>query len=137
MFSFSRDFCARYSCYSVAKLFGPNVRTEVDKGGQIIAPVFVLELLCALSVTFPIMFKLINRSNNRVTHCGVLEFAEESDVCYLPSWMMKSLQLEEGSDVWVQSVKLNPGTYCRIQPLSPDFLSITNPAAASNTHRCS
>jgi len=33
------------------------------------------------------LFKLINKSRNRETHCGVLEFVAEEGRCYLPYWV--------------------------------------------------
>lgn len=76
------------------------------------------------------LFKLINKTKERTTHCGVLEFLPTSDpVCYLPSWMMRHLLLSEGDEVNVESVKLPTAKFVRFQPQSVDFLDISNPKA--------
>jgi hypothetical protein len=36
------------------------------------------------------LFKLINKSKNRETHCGVLEFVAEEGRCYLPYWVRET-----------------------------------------------
>lgn len=43
--------------------------------------------------------------------------------------MMHNLLLKEGDLVQVESVSLPVGTFAKFQPLSPDFLDITNPKA--------
>lgn len=43
--------------------------------------------------------------------------------------MMHNLVLEEGSSILVESVSVPVATFSRFQPLSEDFLDITNPKA--------
>ena len=52
-------------------------------------PGSALEHLTRLHIQFPMLFKLINKSKNRETHCGVLEFVAEEGRCYLPYWVGK------------------------------------------------
>lgn len=42
---------------------------------------------------------------------------------------MQNMTLEEGDLVQMESVSLPVGTFSKFQPLSPDFLDITNPKA--------
>ena len=53
----------------------------------VILPSSALEHLTRLHIQFPMLFKLINKSKNRETHCGVLEFVAEEGRCYLPYWV--------------------------------------------------
>lgn len=92
-------------------------------------PPSALDQLSRLNITYPMLFKLINRKTDRMTHCGVLEFVAEEGICYLPHWMMQNLLLEEGGLVQVESVNLMVATYSKFQPQAPDFLDITNPKA--------
>jgi ubiquitin fusion degradation protein 1 len=75
------------------------------------------------------LFKLINRSKSRETHCGVLEFVAEEGRCYLPYWMMKNLLLNEGDLIQVEYVNLEIARFAKFQPQSTDFLEISNPKA--------
>ena len=53
----------------------------------VILPASALDHLTRLQIQFPMLFKLINKSKNRETHCGVLEFVAEEGRCYLPYWV--------------------------------------------------
>nr|XP_023025158.1 ubiquitin recognition factor in ER-associated degradation protein 1 isoform X2 [Leptinotarsa decemlineata] len=123
-----RPFNITYQCFSVAMLPG-NERQDVERGGKIIMPPSALEKLTRLNINYPMLFKLVNKKTNRVTHCGVLEFVADEGKVYLPLWMMHNLVLEEGDLVQMESVSLPVGTFSKFQPLNPDFLDITNPKA--------
>ncbi|XP_064424084.1 ubiquitin recognition factor in ER-associated degradation protein 1 isoform X2 [Latimeria chalumnae] len=126
---FQNRFSTQYRCYSVSMLAGPNDRSDVEKGGKIIMPPSALDQLSRLNITYPMLFKLVNKNSDRMTHCGVLEFVADEGICYLPHWMMQNLLLEEGGLLQVESVNLPVATYSKFQPQSPDFLDITNPKA--------
>lgn len=80
------------------------------------------------------LFKLKNRTQDRTTHCGVLEFLpNDQTTCYLPSWMMRHLLLQEGDELSVESVTLPTARFVRFQPQSTDFLDISNPKAVLET----
>lgn len=115
-------------CFPVI-MMGGKERTDVDRGGKIILPPSALEHLTRLHIQFPMLFKLINKSKNRETHCGVLEFVAEEGRCYLPYWMMKNLLLKEGDILQVQYTNLNIAKFAKFQPQSVDFLEISNPKA--------
>jgi ubiquitin fusion degradation protein 1 len=123
-----RPFNMIYKCHSVA-MFPGNERQDVERGGKIIMPPSALEQLTRLNINYPMLFKLTNKKTNRVTHCGVLEFVADEGKVYLPLWMMQNMVLEEGDVVQMESVSLPVGTFSKFQPLSPDFLDITNPKA--------
>ncbi|CAH2986191.1 unnamed protein product [Chilo suppressalis] len=123
-----RNFNVTYRCFSVSMLPG-NERQDVERGGKIIMPPSALELLTRLNIEYPMIFKLTNKKMKRVTHCGVLEFVADEGKVYLPHWMMANLLLEEGASLQIENVSLPVATFSRFQPLSEDFLDITNPKA--------
>ena len=53
----------------------------------VILPQSALDLLTRLQIQFPMLFKLTNKSKNRLSHCGVLEFSAEEGRCYIPHWV--------------------------------------------------
>lgn len=106
-----------------------NERQDVERGGKIIMPPSALEQLTRLNIEYPMIFKLTNKKTKRVTHCGVLEFVADEGKVYLPHWMMANLVLEEGALIQIESVSLPVATFSKFQPLSEDFLDITNPKA--------
>jgi ubiquitin fusion degradation protein 1 len=110
-------------------MMGGKERRDVDKGGKIILPPSALDHLTRLHIQFPMLFKLSNKTKNRVTHCGVLEFVAEEGRCYLPYWMMKNLLLKEGDIIEVKYVNLEIAKFAKFQPQSVDFLEISNPKA--------
>uniref|UniRef100_A0A183T252 Ubiquitin fusion degradation protein 1 homolog n=1 Tax=Schistocephalus solidus TaxID=70667 RepID=A0A183T252_SCHSO len=74
-------------------------------------PPSALEHLTRLNVQYPMLFKLTNKKASRHTHCGVLEFVADEGMCYVPYWMLRNLQLEEGDMVHVKSVALPVATF--------------------------
>lgn len=95
----------------------------------VILPASALEQLTRLHIEYPMLFKLVNKSKNRTTHCGVLEFIAEEGRCYLPFWMMRNLLVSEGDLIQVEYTRLPVAKFAKFQPQSVDFLEITNPKA--------
>ncbi|XP_064461082.1 ubiquitin recognition factor in ER-associated degradation protein 1-like [Ornithodoros turicata] len=124
----ARPFNTQYRSYSVSMLPG-NERQDVERGGKIIMPPSALDHLTRLNIVYPMLFKLTNTKSQRESHCGVLEFVADEGKVYLPYWMQKNLLLEEGDIVQVESAILPVATFSKFQPLSVDFLDITNPKA--------
>lgn len=124
----TRPFNTQYRSYSVSMLPG-NERQDVERGGKIIMPPSALDHLTRLNIVYPMLFKLTNKKSNRETHCGVLEFVADEGKVYLPYWMQRNLLLDEGDLVQVESATLPVATFSKFQPLSVDFLDITNPKA--------
>nr|AAW26469.1 SJCHGC05907 protein [Schistosoma japonicum] len=124
----SSPFTTSYRCYPVSFL-ADNFRSSVEKGGKIIMPPSALDVLTRLNVQYPMLFKLTNQQANRTTHCGVLEFVADEGRIYVPYWMLKNLDLEEGGLVSVVNAALPVASFARFQPQSTDFLDISNPKA--------
>ncbi|XP_050532131.1 ubiquitin fusion degradation protein 1 homolog [Daktulosphaira vitifoliae] len=123
-----RPFNVTYRCWSVSMLPGSE-REDVERGGKIIMPPSALDTLTRLNINYPMLFKLTNKKNSRITHCGVLEFIADEEKVYIPYWMMKNLLLDEGDMVQVESVSLEVATFSKFQPQNSEFLDITNPKA--------
>lgn len=75
------------------------------------------------------LFKLSDPESGRETHCGVLEFTAEEGCAYVPFWVMRNLNLEEGALLTVSNVSLPKATFVKLQPQSVDFLEVSNPRA--------
>lgn len=123
-----RPFNTQYRCYPVAMMPGGE-RSDVEAGGKIIMPPSALDQLTRLNIVYPMLFKLSNKKTQRTTHCGVLEFVADEGKIYIPYWMMQNLMLETGGLVTVESATLPVAIYSKFQPLSKDFLDLTNPKA--------
>lgn len=82
--------------------------------------------LARLNVTWPMLFRVSNAALNRETHSGVLEFSADEGSCYMPYWMMKNLVISEGDLVKVINTSLPKGTYVKLQPVTTDFLDISD-----------
>ncbi|VDN11935.1 unnamed protein product [Dibothriocephalus latus] len=95
----------------------------------VLLPPSALDHLTRLNVQYPMLFKLSNKKASRHTHCGVLEFVADEGMCYVPYWMLRNLQLEEGDMVHVKSVALPVATFAKFQPQDESFLDIFNPKA--------
>ncbi|PNH08702.1 Ubiquitin fusion degradation protein 1 [Tetrabaena socialis] len=104
-------------------------KQTAEHGDKIIMPPSALERLATLHIEYPMLFKLEGVQSKRQTHCGVLEFIAEEGVVYMPHWMMQNLLLQVGDTIRVRSVSLPKGTYVKLQPVTSDFLDITNPKA--------
>jgi len=121
----SGRFEEQYHCYSVAYAD----KAHLEKGDKILLPPSAFDTLARLQVDYPMLFKLTSDTENRTTHCGVLEFTAEEGTCYIPFWMMQNLLLEEGAVITVTNVSLPKASFVKLQPQSVDFLEISNPRA--------
>ena len=125
-----------YRCYSFSSLPNNQNRSNLNYGGKIILPPSALAKLSMLNISYPMLFNLSNNSSKKSTHGGVLEFIAEEGRCYIPTWMINTLGLTEGSIIQVKNVNLQLGKFVKIQPQSVNFLEITDPKAVlENTFR--
>ncbi|EZG47331.1 ubiquitin fusion degradation protein 1 [Gregarina niphandrodes] len=111
-----------YEAYSSVRC----ARRDLDVGNKILLPSSALSALATQEVVWPMLFELSNTDKNKNTHCGVLEFSAEENNCYLPPWMMRNLQLDDGDLLRVTNVSLPKGNFVKIQPVTSDFLNLTN-----------
>lgn len=92
-------------------------------------PPSALDQLTRLNVEYPMLFKITNKKQSRITHAGVLEFVADEGRIYLPYWMMRNLLLSEGDIAQIESVSMPVATFSKFQPQSVEFLDISNPKA--------
>jgi len=121
----TRRFEEQYHCYSVAYAD----KAHLEKGDKILLPPSAFDTLARLQVDYPMLFRLTSTTDERTTHCGVLEFTAEEGTCYIPFWMMQNLLIEEGAVITVTNVSLPKASFVKLQPQSVDFLEISNPRA--------
>jgi len=126
----TRRFSQDYRVVSVQHLENRG-HQNLESGGKVILPPSALQQLSRNSSALltPMMFKATNPGNNKFTHCGVLEFITEEDLCYMPSWMMENLGLIDYDRINIEKVELATATFAKFQPQAVDFLEISNPKA--------
>ncbi|KAI6660925.1 Ubiquitin fusion degradation protein 1-like [Oopsacas minuta] len=114
-----------FHCYSMAMYQIEN--NQYESGGKIVLPASVLERLTRMNIEYPMLFKLTHCESQRYTHCGVIEFSAQEGRAYVPHWMMNMLQMNEGNSISLEYVSLVPCTYAKFQPITNEFLDLTNP----------
>ncbi|KAF2484535.1 ubiquitin fusion degradation protein UFD1-containing protein [Neohortaea acidophila] len=128
----ARRFDEYYRVYPTAMMPGPE-RESVNHGGKMFLPASALDKLTQLHITYPMLFELVNGAKGKSTHAGVLEFTAEEGRCYLPFWLMQTLQLEPGDLLQTKSTDLPPGHFIKLQPQDTNFLEISDPKAVLET----
>lgn len=106
-------------------------RSDVELTNSIILPTSALFKLSQMknfgSETDPITFRIMNIELNYSTHCGVLDFTGDEDVCYLPIHMFNRLNLMEGAAVNIRNVYLEKGKFIKFRPHKTEFVMYENP----------
>lgn len=120
-----RQWQQRLRCFSLG-MFPAGNKLQYERGDKILLPASALHKLTNQRGGV-MLFKL--EHNERVTHCGVLEFSAVEGHMYIPFWMMANLCLEEGGIVQVSSAKLSKAEFTKIQPMETEFLRLANPKA--------
>jgi len=128
----ARRFDEYYRVYPTAMMPGPE-RESVNHGGKIFLPASALDKLTQLHITYPMLFEVINGAAGKSSHAGVLEFTAEEGRCYLPFWLMQTLELEPGDLLQTKSTDLAPGNFIKLQPQNVSFLDISDPKAVLET----
>ncbi|PFH35705.1 ubiquitin fusion degradation protein UFD1CY [Besnoitia besnoiti] len=118
-------FSQSYSCFPVSFIG----KDDMEKGNKILLPQSALHALARLHISWPMLFEVVNEAKDRRTHTGVLEFIAEEGTCHFPYWMMQNLGLEEGDLVRVRNISLPKGTFVQLQPVTAEFLQMSNPRA--------
>ena len=102
-------FIQGFKVYSPAFIGKP----DLNKGNKIIMPSSALQELARLKISYPMTFMISNPQMAKKSYCGVLEFSADEGVCYIPTWMMDNLFLEEGAEVILRNVTLQKGNYIK------------------------
>eukprot|EP00834_Sanchytrium_tribonematis_P002953 NODE_102_length_19640_cov_1.308735.p10 type:complete len:288 gc:universal NODE_102_length_19640_cov_1.308735:13516-14379(+) len=104
----------------------PGDRSSLNYGGKIILPHSALMRLQNFFGS-AMFFKI--ESNQLSTYAGVLEFIAEEGRVYLPNWMFKQFNIQQGHIVRVTMEDLPKGKFVKLKPQSVDFLDISDPKA--------
>ncbi|KAJ3045969.1 ubiquitin fusion degradation protein [Rhizophlyctis rosea] len=118
-----------FRAYSVAFMQSADNREELIYGGKIVMPASALGELSQLEIEYPMLFEITKNGTQDSIFAGVLEFVAEEGRCYLPSWMMQTLKLDEGSLIHLKNTSLPLGHFVKLQAQSTKFLEITDPRA--------
>ncbi|KOS13742.1 hypothetical protein Malapachy_1713 [Malassezia pachydermatis] len=119
-----------FKAYHMSR-FSSRERKDVSYGGKIIMPPSALATITDLELESPWTFVLrgTGRSHTHRTHAGVIEFIADEGKVYLPSWMMRTLELQDGDPIHIQGTRLPKGKFVKLQPQTVDFLEISDPKA--------
>jgi hypothetical protein len=79
--------------------------------------------------SYPMLFRIVNPSAQKMTHCGVMEFDAPEGCIYLPNWMMRMLELKEEEFAFMKKVDLKKGVLVKFQPHFTKFTELSNPRA--------
>ncbi|KAL5728101.1 hypothetical protein ACHQM5_001223 [Ranunculus cassubicifolius] len=120
------EFEKVYRCNPISSL---QNKQHLENGDKVLLPPSALDSLQNLNVEFPMLFELRNPKNDRVSHCGVMEFTAEEGFINMPRWMMGNINTEDGDCVLVKNVTLPKAMFVKLQPHSKEFLNISNPKA--------
>lgn len=125
----SSNFEDYFRCYPIAMMPDNIRKDDANFGGKIFLPPSALNKLTMLHIRYPMLFVLVNESNQKQSHSGVLEFVAEEGRAYLPQWMMATLELSVGLLLKISSCDIPLGNFVKIEPQSVDFLDISDPKA--------
>ncbi|GME70577.1 hypothetical protein B5S31_g344 [[Candida] boidinii] len=118
-----------FRCYPISMMPEHNRKDNTNYGGKIFLPQSALHKLSMLNVRYPMLFKIDCSASGKSTHSGVLEFTAEEGRCYLPQWMLNTIEAEPGTLVNIKTADLAQGSFVKLEPQSVDFLDISDPKA--------
>jgi len=106
----------------------------LSEGDRILLPPSALETLMRLvpssQMPKPMLFSLtIAGSDLRPRHAGVLEFSAPEGTVVVPLWIMRAMGVADADSLIVSSASLPKGTFAKLQPLSEEFVTLTDPKA--------
>ena len=122
-------FAQRLSVFSIknaATKLNRNDWNEITQGNKIVLPNSFLHQLQQKSIPIT-QFQILNPAQKNIKiYTGPLDFCAPDGECYLPAWLMKQLDLAEGSLLSIATANFPSGTYASFQPHSSDFLDVPN-----------
>eukprot|EP00698_Gefionella_okellyi_P020061 TRINITY_DN624_c0_g2_i2.p1 TRINITY_DN624_c0_g2~~TRINITY_DN624_c0_g2_i2.p1 ORF type:complete len:545 (+),score=64.48 TRINITY_DN624_c0_g2_i2:1235-2869(+) len=120
-YDLSRGFEATWKSASVSSLSKPML----EYTGKLILPKSSFQEIAYRAGDDPMMFRVSTTTG--YAHAGVQEFVAADGRCYLPQWIMRRLNVQDGSDVKVELVKLPRGTYVKFQPSGEFIRDVRDP----------
>jgi ubiquitin fusion degradation protein 1 len=107
--------------FQILKCF--PIFVEKNIGDKIILPISILDKLLTLEIEYPMTFEII--TNEKKTHCGVLEFTSQEGTCSIPKWIMTNLNINECDQVYIRNVTLNKATFIKFK-LNNKFIDLND-----------
>ncbi|MHB1909865.1 MAG: ubiquitin fusion degradation UFD1 family protein [Nitrososphaerales archaeon] len=98
----------------------PDVKQRLQSGGRVILPDQLLGKLLDSNVEGPYTFEISNPQIGLSMVVGVEEFGRDP-IVYLPTWMMRQLDLEGFPQVLVENVSVPKGTFAHFKADSRVF----------------
>lgn len=129
MHPIQQTFEDHFRCYPIRMMKEAGNKEISNYGGKIFLPQSTLHKLTMLNIRYPMLFKLSTTNTGKYTHSGVLEFTADEGRCYLPDWMMNTLDISAGTVIKVETTDLPQGNFVKLEPQSTDFLEISDPKA--------
>ena len=129
MVQIPQTFEELFRCYPITMMKDASNKSISNYGGKIFLPQSALHKLTMLNIRYPMLFKLSSTNTGKYTHSGVLEFTADEGRCYLPEWMMNTLEISAGAVIRIETTDLPQGNFVKLEPQSTDFLEISDPKA--------
>jgi len=118
-------FSCELKCYPVSFIG----REDLEAGNRLVMPPAALQRLQELGAPSPMMFEVSDLEGRRHTHAGVLEFVAPEETCYMPYWIMRQLQAEEGDVLRLVLKQLPKAKFVRFRPASVALHRVYDPKA--------
>ena len=112
-----------YSAHFVRETFQNAIRSSFDYGNKVLLPTSFMAKMQRRDAEYfasatAACFKLLTHRETS-TYCGVFEFTSPmEDMVVLPDWMMKSLMIDDGTQVTLARAELPKIAFCKLQPHS-------------------
>ena len=102
----------------------------LSQGDRILLPTSVLHTLMSrvpsAHMPRPMLFRLtLAGSDSAPRHVGVLEFSAPEGTVVVPLWLLRSMGVNDGDALLVESASLPKGTFAKLQPLDDEFAART------------
>lgn len=110
--------------FKTLRAFSPKENKMI--GDKVILPCSILDILLDLDVQYPMTFEIISKYYK--THCSVIEFTSDEGTCFIPHWIMKNLDINEGDVIYIRNVSLSKASFIKFKP-ELMFLELSNPRA--------
>jgi len=104
-------------------------RHDLEAGSRLVLPPSVLQGTTQAGATTPLLFEICSEAGVCRTHGGVLEFTAPDQMCYVPSWMLRQLGVQEGETLHLALRRLPKATFVRFKPDSVALMRVYNPRA--------
>ena len=115
--------------HAYSSVFSNDPAAErLDEGGKVLLPQSFLQEVSRARVVYPLQL-LVQTRYRKAIYCGVLTFVAPEGQIIMPHWMLKHLQIEEGTIVQLQTCNLRKPVLIKLRPHMKLFTELSNPRA--------